>query len=95
VVGLAGQLGQSTHLHEENKQRWPRIHFKIAKATTRGSRRYCYSLYDQSPVCCCPSCTGDADAYGTIADCYTDLGEFEKAAKYYDKYIETMNRSFV
>jgi len=34
---------------------------------------------------------GDADAYGTIADVYTDLGEFEKAAMYYDKYISTMN----
>ncbi|GLC48940.1 hypothetical protein PLESTB_000165300 [Pleodorina starrii] len=36
--------------------------------------------------------TGDADAYGTMADCYTDMGEFEKAASYYDKYIERMNR---
>jgi pentatricopeptide repeat protein len=36
--------------------------------------------------------TGDADAYGTIADCYTDLGEFEKAAMYYDKFIDCMNR---
>ncbi|GIL89931.1 hypothetical protein Vretimale_17933 [Volvox reticuliferus] len=36
--------------------------------------------------------TGDADAYGTMADCYTDMGEFEKAAVYYDKYIERMNR---
>ncbi|GAX80830.1 hypothetical protein CEUSTIGMA_g8265.t1 [Chlamydomonas eustigma] len=35
--------------------------------------------------------TGDADAYGTIADCYTDMGEFEKAAQYYDKYISCMN----
>jgi len=35
--------------------------------------------------------TGDADAYGTIADCYTDMGEFEKAAQYYDRYINTMN----
>lgn len=34
---------------------------------------------------------GDADAYGTIADVYTDLGEFEKAAFYYDMYISTMN----
>eukprot|EP00798_Chlamydomonas_sp_ICE-L_P027447 gene27447-4748_t len=34
--------------------------------------------------------TGDADAYGTIADCYTDLGNFEKAAMMYDKYIELM-----
>ncbi len=38
------------------------------------------------------SCTGDADAYGTIADCFTDLGEFEKAAMFYDKYIEAMNK---
>eukprot|EP00877_Chromochloris_zofingiensis_P008539 jgi/Chrzof1/3939/Cz13g14070.t1 len=36
--------------------------------------------------------TGDADAYGTIADCYTDLGEFEKAAEFYDKYIDSMNK---
>lgn len=36
--------------------------------------------------------TGDADAYGTIADCYTDLDEFEKAAEYYDRYIQCMNR---
>jgi len=35
---------------------------------------------------------GDADAYGTIADCYTDLGDFDKAAAFYDKYIDTMNR---
>lgn len=36
--------------------------------------------------------TGDADAYGTIADCYADMGEFEKAALWYDKYIERMNK---
>lgn len=35
---------------------------------------------------------GDADAYGVIADCYTDLGEYEKAAQFYDRYIDTMNR---
>jgi hypothetical protein len=35
---------------------------------------------------------GDADAYGTIADCYTDLDMFEQAAEYYDKYIQAMNR---
>lgn len=34
---------------------------------------------------------GDSDAYGTIADIYTELGEFEKAAEYYDKYISRMN----
>lgn len=33
---------------------------------------------------------GDSDALGTIADMYTELGAFEKAAEYYDKYIATM-----
>ena len=33
---------------------------------------------------------GDADAFGTIADIYTDLGDFDKAAEYYDKYISRM-----
>ena len=33
---------------------------------------------------------GDADAYGVIADIYTDLNDFDQAAIYYDKYIETM-----
>lgn len=37
--------------------------------------------------------TGDADAYGTIADCLADMGEFDKAGEYYDKYIERMNDS--
>jgi tetratricopeptide (TPR) repeat protein len=36
--------------------------------------------------------TGDADAYGTIADCYTELGDFEAAAANYDRYINVMNR---
>ncbi|GBF92346.1 hypothetical protein Rsub_05548 [Raphidocelis subcapitata] len=35
--------------------------------------------------------TGDADAYGTIADCWTELGDFEAAAVNYDKYIRIMN----
>jgi hypothetical protein len=29
--------------------------------------------------------------YGTIADCYTELGDFELAAANYDKYITIMN----
>jgi tetratricopeptide (TPR) repeat protein len=33
---------------------------------------------------------GDADACGTIADVYTELGQFDTAAQYYDKYIERM-----
>lgn len=34
--------------------------------------------------------TGDADAYGSIADIYADMGEFEKAAEFYDNYINKM-----
>lgn len=34
--------------------------------------------------------TGDADAYGSIADIYADMGEFEKAATFYDSYINKM-----
>lgn len=33
---------------------------------------------------------GDADAFGTIADIYTEMGNFDTAAQYYDKYIERM-----
>jgi tetratricopeptide (TPR) repeat protein len=35
--------------------------------------------------------TGDADAYGSIADCYTELGDFESAAAFYDRYINVMD----
>ncbi|KAL6953619.1 hypothetical protein U1Q18_042489 [Sarracenia purpurea var. burkii] len=31
--------------------------------------------------------SGNIDAYGVIADCYTELGELERAGKFYDKYI--------
>lgn len=31
--------------------------------------------------------SGNTEAYGAIADCYTELGELEKAGKFYDKYI--------
>lgn len=33
---------------------------------------------------------GDTEAYGAIADCYTELGDLEAAAKYYDTYISRM-----
>ena len=33
---------------------------------------------------------GDVDAYGTIADIYTEMGNFDTAAQYYDRYIERM-----
>ena len=29
--------------------------------------------------------------YGTIADCFTEMGDFESAAEWYDKYINLMN----
>ncbi|XP_060180688.1 protein FLUORESCENT IN BLUE LIGHT, chloroplastic [Lycium barbarum] len=31
--------------------------------------------------------SGSTEAYGAIADCYTELGDMERAAKYYDQYI--------
>ncbi|XP_073274418.1 protein FLUORESCENT IN BLUE LIGHT, chloroplastic-like isoform X2 [Primulina huaijiensis] len=31
--------------------------------------------------------SGNTEAYGAIADCYTELGDLERAAKYYDEYI--------
>lgn len=34
--------------------------------------------------------SGNTEAYGAIADCYTELGDLEKAATFYDKYIATM-----
>mmetsp|Transcript_619 Transcript_619/g.1819 ORF Transcript_619/g.1819 Transcript_619/m.1819 type:complete len:292 (+) Transcript_619:352-1227(+) len=37
--------------------------------------------------------TGDADAYGVIADIYTELGDLEKAAKFYDLYLKNIDLS--
>ncbi|XP_058090184.1 protein FLUORESCENT IN BLUE LIGHT, chloroplastic isoform X2 [Magnolia sinica] len=31
--------------------------------------------------------SGNTEAYGAIADCYTELGDLERAGKFYDKYI--------
>ncbi|TXG68255.1 hypothetical protein EZV62_003190 [Acer yangbiense] len=31
--------------------------------------------------------SGNTEAYGAIADCYTELGDLEGAGKFYDKYI--------
>ena len=36
--------------------------------------------------------TGDADALGTIADLYTELGDYERAGKFYDLYIQAMSQ---
>ncbi|KAK4432300.1 protein FLUORESCENT IN BLUE LIGHT, chloroplastic [Sesamum alatum] len=34
--------------------------------------------------------SGNTEAYGAIADCYTELGDLERAAKYYDQYISRL-----
>lgn len=31
--------------------------------------------------------SGNTEAYGAIADCYTELGELDQAGKFYDMYI--------
>ncbi|KAB2613096.1 protein FLUORESCENT IN BLUE LIGHT [Pyrus ussuriensis x Pyrus communis] len=31
--------------------------------------------------------SGNTEAYGAIADCYTELGDLERAGKFYDNYI--------
>lgn len=31
--------------------------------------------------------SGNTEAYGAIADCYTELGDLERAGKFYDQYI--------
>ena len=38
---------------------------------------------------------GDVDAYGSIADIYTEMGNFDRAAEFYDKYIAGMTESTV
>ncbi|KAG4196796.1 hypothetical protein ERO13_A06G193900v2 [Gossypium hirsutum] len=36
--------------------------------------------------------SGNTEAYGAIADCYTELGDLEKAGKFYDKYIARLEK---
>ncbi|GAA0154808.1 hypothetical protein LIER_12683 [Lithospermum erythrorhizon] len=36
--------------------------------------------------------SGNTEAYGAIADCYTELGDLERAAKYYDQYISRLEK---
>ncbi|GMH14208.1 hypothetical protein Nepgr_016049 [Nepenthes gracilis] len=35
--------------------------------------------------------SGNTEAYGAIADCYTELGDLEKAGSFYDKYIARLS----
>ncbi|PWA79370.1 tetratricopeptide-like helical domain-containing protein [Artemisia annua] len=34
--------------------------------------------------------SGNTEAYGAIADCYTELGDLERAATFYDQYISRL-----
>ncbi|KAI4325368.1 hypothetical protein MLD38_030773 [Melastoma candidum] len=34
--------------------------------------------------------SGTTEAYGAIADCYTELGDLERAGRFYDKYISRL-----
>ncbi|KAI9119686.1 hypothetical protein K1719_009075 [Acacia pycnantha] len=36
--------------------------------------------------------SGNTDAYGAIADCYTELGDLERAGHFYDKYIARLEK---
>ena len=35
---------------------------------------------------------GDADALGSIADMYTEMGDLENAGRYYDMYLDALNK---
>ena len=37
--------------------------------------------------------TGLGDAYGVIADLLTEMGDYQEAGQFYDRYIDTMNKS--
>ena len=36
--------------------------------------------------------SGNTEAYGAIADCYTELGDLERAGQFYDKYIARLEQ---
>ncbi|XP_028752171.1 protein FLUORESCENT IN BLUE LIGHT, chloroplastic-like [Neltuma alba] len=36
--------------------------------------------------------SGNTEAYGAIADCYTELGDLERAGQFYDKYIASLEQ---
>lgn len=39
--------------------------------------------------------SGNTEAYGAIGDCYSEIGEMESAAKYYDMYIDRLQNEDV
>lgn len=34
--------------------------------------------------------SGNTEAFGAIADCYTELGDLERAGTFYDQYISRL-----
>ncbi|XP_031501222.1 protein FLUORESCENT IN BLUE LIGHT, chloroplastic isoform X1 [Nymphaea colorata] len=36
--------------------------------------------------------SGNTEAYGAIADCYTELGDLERAGRFYDQYISRLEK---
>ncbi|KAJ8774055.1 hypothetical protein K2173_009486 [Erythroxylum novogranatense] len=36
--------------------------------------------------------SGNTEAYGAIADCYTELGDLERAGRFYDEYIARLEK---
>ncbi|XP_020534011.1 protein FLUORESCENT IN BLUE LIGHT, chloroplastic isoform X2 [Jatropha curcas] len=36
--------------------------------------------------------SGNTEAYGAIADCYTEIGDLERAGKFYDQYIARLEK---
>jgi tetratricopeptide (TPR) repeat protein len=38
---------------------------------------------------------GDTDALGAIADIYTEIGDLENAGRYYDLYLDALNREMM
>ena len=39
--------------------------------------------------------SGNTEAYGAIGDCYSEIGDMELAAKYYDVYIDRLQNEDV
>ncbi|KAG6485637.1 hypothetical protein ZIOFF_054200 [Zingiber officinale] len=82
----AFDLAQSLEDHAEEK--------KAARglgASLQRQGKYMEAIKYYSKVIEISKLTGEnsdiTEAYGAIADCYTELGDLERAAKFYDKYI--------
>ena len=67
---------------------WLLIRCVAAKAQYREAMRQYTKVLELSKETVEDS--GCTEAYGAIADCYTELGDLERAAKIYDKYISRL-----